>query len=136
MSSSPARVPGAWILVAHVLGACAIGLLEAVRLRSGALAMVLLSVFACAGALAGGVIAGSERLAQGRRPLVAAAIRAVPTLIVVVPVAWTLFDGAYAQTLPLARAMPLLLPLVVWIVVAVVLYVFHRWFATGYRLKS
>ncbi|MBL9018225.1 MAG: sulfatase-like hydrolase/transferase [Myxococcales bacterium] len=131
MSSSPARVPTAWILTAHVLGAVAIGALEAARLKSGALALTLLPLFGAAGLAAGLAIAGSERVAEGKRTLVAAAIRSAPSLIVVGPVAWTLFDGAFARTLPGARLLPFVVPLVAWALIAAVLVGVRAFLATS-----
>lgn len=96
-------------VVAHVLGAIALGALEAARLGGGALAMAIVPLFAMVGlvaALAIGVC--------GRRALVVA----LPSLVVTVPVCHTLFDGAYAQTLPLAAIAPYALPVVAYLIIA------------------
>lgn len=114
MSTSSARRPRAWIPIAHVLGAAAIGALEALRLGSAGLALALVPLFAATGLIIGLVIAGADRLVDGRRWWVAALGLAAPSLLVLVPVASTLFVGAYAQTLPLASALPVLLPLAGW----------------------
>jgi arylsulfatase A-like enzyme len=121
MLSSPARVPTAWILIAHTLGAAAIGALDAGKLGSGRLAMVLVPLFAVTGLVAGVVIAASERAAAGRPWWIAALIRGAPSLIVLLPASSTLFEGAYAQTLPLAFALPYLVPLVAWLAVSLVI---------------
>ncbi|CAN5702783.1 hypothetical protein BH11MYX3_BH11MYX3_48260 [soil metagenome] len=118
MLSSTARAPTAWILLAHVLGAALIGGLEAGKLGSGALAMVLVPMFAFTGLIAGLAIAASERIATGRAWWIAALIRAAPSLVILVPVASTLFDGAYAQTLPMAKAFPIVVPLLGWPMIA------------------
>lgn len=131
MSSS--RVSAAWVICAHVLGALAIGALEAARLRSGAIAMVLLPLFATAGLLAGLAVAGTERAAQDRGTWVGALIRSAPSLIVTVPVAWTLFDGAFARTLPGARLLPVAVPLVAWLAIAGILVVARAYLATSDR---
>ena len=121
MSSLPARVPTAWILVAHTLGASAIGALDAARLGSASLAMVLVPLFAVTGLVAGLAVAGTERLAIGRPWWLAALIRGAPSLLVLVPVASTLFEGAFAQTLPLASLLPYLLPLAGWLLISLVI---------------
>jgi hypothetical protein len=114
-----ARGYGAWAIVAHVLGAGALGALEGMRLGGGELAAVLVALFAATGALAGLVAVAAERgAARVSEGAVAQLVRAAPVLIVAVPVGATLFDGAYAQTLPLARAAPVLVPLAAWLVSA------------------
>ena len=114
----PTRVSNAWIVVAHTLGAAAIGALDAGKLHSFGLAAVLVPLFAMTGLLAGVVIAASERVAADRSWWVGALIRGVPSLIVLVPVASTLFDGAYAQTLPFAKVLPFAIPLVGWLAIS------------------
>jgi arylsulfatase A-like enzyme len=118
MSPSPARVPTAWILVAHTLGASAIGALDAARLGSAQLALVLVPLFAVTGLLAGVVIAGTERIATGRAWWTSALIRGAPSLLVLFPVASTLFEGAYAQTLPMVFALPYVVPIAAWLFVS------------------
>lgn len=139
MNSSPSpsspRPPIAWILVAHVLGAVAIGALDVARLGSAALALEIVPLFAAAGLVAGGVIALAERSVAGKPPLLAALVLALPTLLVTIPVALTLFDGAYAQTLPLAKAMPVLGPIVLWLVLAGVIALL-RWFLRAADLST
>ena len=111
------RVPVAWIVTAHVLGAAAIGAMDGVKLGGG-LGLVLVPLFALTGVVAALLIAGSERLALGRRWWLGAIIRGAPSLVVLGPVAWTLFDGAFAQTLPMARALPYLVPLFGWLAIS------------------
>ncbi len=119
MSAWSTRSPHAWSVIAHALAAALIGSLEAVRLGSGTLAIALVPLFAAIGLSAGGVIAGIEwaTARRGRWPRAFAV--AAASLLVTVPVAFTLFRGAYAQTLPLAGAMPYLTPIVVALAIAV-----------------
>jgi arylsulfatase A-like enzyme len=56
-----------------------------------------------------------DRLVAGRPWWVSALALSAPALVVFVPVARSLFQGAYAQTLPLAAAAPYLVPLVMWL---------------------
>src|SRR5690242_3400702 len=96
-------------LVPFAFGAALIGALEAVRLGSAGLALSIVPVFAFTGLLAGTVVAIVARISTKSLVL------ALPTAIVTVPVARTAFDGAYAQTLPLAVAMPYVAPVVAWL---------------------
>jgi len=104
--------------IAHVAAGALVGLLEGVRLGSAGIAWVLLAVFAATGALAAALVIGSEELAR-RLPRGRALVRAAPSLAVTFPVAHTLFDGAFAATLPGARALPYALPLAAWGALAV-----------------
>ncbi len=108
-----------WLLAAHTLGAAALGGVEAARLGSLAFAIAIVPLFAATGLLAGSVIAVTERVVARRRWWVAALGLTAPALIVLVPVAGSLFEGAYAQTLPLAGAAPYLVPVVLWLAAAV-----------------
>ena len=117
MYPSSSETPVAWVVTANVLGAAAIGALDGAKLGGG-LGLVLVPLFAVTGLIAGVVIALSERIAARRSWWVAALIRGAPSLIVLGPVASTLFDGAYAQTLPLAPLLPLLIPLVGWLAIS------------------
>ena len=119
VSGAGPRVPSAaWTIAAHAAGALAIGALEAARLRSPTVALAILPVFAATGLLVGASVALVERIAATRRWWLASAIVALPALAVAIPVGATLFDGAYAQTLPLARAAPVLVPLAGWLATA------------------
>jgi arylsulfatase A-like enzyme len=131
----------AWIIVAHVLGAAAIGALDSARLGSAGIAAAAVPMFAVTGLLVALISISIERaLGIGRAPregrtdrpwwLVALAL-SVPTLIVYVPVSASLFEGAYAQTLPLARAMPIVLPLVLWLATALAIAGGRRLLAGG-----
>ena len=126
MSRRAAGPPYAWILVAHVLGGAIVGGLEAARLRSVGIGLAVVPVAAATGLLAGVVIAVCERIAARRSWWVAAALLALPTLAVTVPVASTLFDGAYAQTLPAAAALPYLVPAALWLVAALAIAIGRR----------
>src|SRR5687767_2431037 len=128
--SSSTRPSTAWIVVAHVIGGVLIGALESWRLGSLRVALVMLPVFAATGLLAGCTNALAERLMVGQaragRWWLVAAVIAAPTLIVTLPVCATLFDGAKAQTLPLASALPYLVPLGVWLFAAVAVAIGRR----------
>lgn len=100
------------------MGAALVGVLEAARLGSVRLGLVLVPLFAATGLLAGVVIAAIGRVVRGwSRGWAALAITA-PTLAVTVPIALTLFDGPYARTLPYASSMPYVAPLVGWLLAA------------------
>ena len=129
MSAAKTSPSTAWIVIAHVLGAAAIGALDSARVGSGALALTIVPLFAATGLVAGLVIAGTERLAADRAWWAAALVRSLPSLIVLGPVASTLFDGAYAQTLPFARTLPFVLPLAGWLVIAALVAGARRAFA-------
>lgn len=125
-STPPAGVPFAWIVIAHLVGGALIGASDAARLHSTSLALAVVPIFAATGLLAAIVIGASERIALPRRWFVAAIVRAAPTLIVTIPVGARLFDGAFAQTLPLAKQAPLLVPLVLWLATAIAIAVGRR----------
>ncbi|HET9624544.1 MAG TPA: sulfatase-like hydrolase/transferase [Kofleriaceae bacterium] len=101
-----------------MLAAAGLAGLESVRLGA-ALGRVVVPVLALTGLVIGGVIAAAERLAPRRARWQTAAVVALPSLIASVPVARTLFGGAYAQTLPLVGAAPYALPIAVWLAVAI-----------------
>ena len=126
-----ARPPIAWIVIAHVIGGLVIGGLDAARLGSASLALAVVPVFAATGLAAGVVIGVMQRLVVDRSWWLAALVIALPAFAVTVPVASSLFDGAYAQTLPLARQAPVLLPLVLWLVVAIAVALGRRVLASG-----
>ncbi|MEO8698895.1 MAG: sulfatase-like hydrolase/transferase [Kofleriaceae bacterium] len=119
MAQLSTRGSYAWIVVAHVLGAALLGGLEAWKLGNARLALAMVPVFAATGLLVGCTCALAERLAGHRRWWVAALAIAAPSLLVTMPVSAKLFDGAYAQTLPLVAALPYLVPVAVWIAIAV-----------------
>ena len=88
-----------WIVVAHVIGAVAIGLVDAIGLGSAGLAAATLPLFAAVGLLAALAIAGAERgAARTQRWWLQAIAIAAPSLLVTGPMCSTLFDGAKAQT--------------------------------------
>jgi hypothetical protein len=105
----------AWAVAAYALAGAALAGLESVRLGA-AIGRVVVPVVALTGLIVGCVIVGVERLARGR-----AWVIALPSLIVAVPVARTLYGGAYAQTLPLAGALPYVTPIAVWVGVTAVI---------------
>src|SRR5688500_12788368 len=105
-------------VIAHVVGGALLAAVEAARLASPGIAWVLLGVAAATGAIAGGLVLGTEAIAR-KLPRGGALVRALPVLIIAVPVARTLFEGAFAATLPAAGAMPYVLPAATWLAVAV-----------------
>jgi hypothetical protein len=70
------------------------------------------------GLISGATISIAERLVAKRRWWIAALGLSAPTLVVFVPVAGSLFEGAYAQTLPGAAVAPYVLPIVLWLIAA------------------
>ena len=106
-----------------MLGGAAIGALDAARLHSVGLALAVIPVFAATGLFAAAVLGSFERIARGHHWALAAIVRAAPSLLVSIPVGATLFDGAFAQTLPLAHHAPLLVPLVLWLLAAIAILV-------------
>ncbi|MGE0551157.1 MAG: sulfatase-like hydrolase/transferase [Kofleriaceae bacterium] len=125
-AGQPPATSISWIIVAHTLGGLAIGGLEAARLGSSSLAAVLLPLFGTTGFVAGWSIGLASHLTAGRRWWVAALGVAAPSLLVTLPTASTLFEGAHAQTLPLADALPILAPIAAWLGLAGVLAIWHR----------
>jgi hypothetical protein len=106
------------LAVPFALGAAIVGGLDAARIGSADIAAAVVPVFAVTGLAIGAVAAGIARLTRGRRWWLAALALAAPTLAVTVPVCWTLFDGAFARTLPGASVWPVALPVAVWLVAA------------------
>lgn len=133
MSPSSPRNSLAWVVIAHVLGAAVLGAVETLRLGHGSLALVLVPLFAAFGLIAGVACAVTEWIAQRpvleRRWWAVALLLASPSLLITAPVCATLFDGAFAQTLPAASVLPYLGPLVLWIGLALAI-------ALGRRLAS
>jgi arylsulfatase A-like enzyme len=115
-----------WIIIAHTLGAAALGALDAARLDSSGIALAVIPLFATMGLLAGIVIAIMERLVAGRSWWLHAFVVTAPALVVFVPVSRSLFLGAYAQTLPLADVAPHALPVALWIVAALTVAICRR----------
>ncbi len=108
-----------------------IGALDALRLDTGPfgdthLTVVVVPIFAATGLVVGAVVAGVERLVAGRPTGVIALGLAAPSLIVTIPVASSLVQGAYAQTLPLAAAMPVIVPVALWLALAGVIALGRR----------
>jgi sulfatase-like protein/putative metal-binding protein len=111
----------AWTVAAYTLAAELLGALEAARLGAS-VGRTIVPVFAVTGLVIGGAIGLFERLAPRGAPWKTAAVVALPSLAVAIPVARTLFDGAYAQTLPLAAALPWLTPVAIWLGVAAAIW--------------
>nr|HEX4319199.1 sulfatase [Kofleriaceae bacterium] len=108
------------------LGAAAVGALDAARVGGAGIALAVVPVFAATGLILGAVTAAIGRVVRGRPWWLAALAFAAPTLAVSVPVAWTLFDGAYAQTLPAAHAMPFALPIAAYLASAAAIAIGRR----------
>jgi len=117
MPPPTARPHYAWIVAAHTLAAAALGGLEAARLGAS-VGRTTVPVFAVTGLLIGGVIALASRVAPRTGWWWRSVVLALPSLAVTIPMALTLFDGAYARTLPLAPALPWATPVVLWLVTA------------------
>jgi arylsulfatase A-like enzyme len=115
-----------WIVVAHTLGAAALGTLDLARLGSLQLALAVIPLFAAMGLITGILVSGLERVVRDRPWWLAALVLTLPTLVVYVPVSSSLFQGAYAQTLPLAGVAPYLLPPILWVGSALVVAIFRR----------
>lgn len=117
-STPPAGRPapsGAWIVMAHALGGALMGFAEAARLGSLRVGLVLVPLFAVTGLLAGALVAGVGWLVRRRSRALASLVVAALSLAVTVPISMSLFDGAYARTLPLASVMPIAAPLGAWL---------------------
>ena len=125
------HAPYAWIVVAHVLGAAAIGAVDAARLHAPGVLVAVVPVFAATGLLVGAVVAGLERLVLGRPAWQASLVLALPTLAITIPVCATLFDGAFAQTLPLAHQAPFVLPPLLWLLSAAAIALGRRLLRSG-----
>lgn len=118
-------------VLAYVLGAVAIGVLDSARLGSLGIAAAAVPMFAVTGLVAALVTIAVERAVAGRAWWIVALSLAAPALIVYVPVASSLFEGAFAQTLPLAGAAPFLLPIVLWLGTAAAIAAARRLLAAG-----
>ncbi|MFT3692004.1 MAG: sulfatase-like hydrolase/transferase [Kofleriaceae bacterium] len=114
-----------WNVTAHVIGGAAIGAFDAARLHDSSLALSVVPIFAATGLLAALVIALFERISRW------SVVRVLPTLIVTIPVGATLFNGAFAQTLPLAKQAPILVPTGLLVVAAGALALGRRILSSG-----
>jgi arylsulfatase A-like enzyme len=130
-SRDPELSPAGWTIFAFVFGAAALGALDCARLAAPSLALAVVPLFAATGLIFGLVIALLERIVDERPWWLAAIVLALPTLAVSTPVGATLFDGAYAQTLPLAEQAPYLVPVAVWLVTAIVIAIGRRMLRGG-----
>ena len=102
------------------MGATVLGTIDSARLGSAGIALAVIPLFAAMGLIAGAITAALERVVAGRPWWIAAFVLTAPAMLVFVPVAGSLFEGAYAQTLPLAGAAPYVLPIVLWGVAAMI----------------
>ena len=126
----PRRIAGD-ALVAASLGALVLAAIEIVAIGATrpALAGTLLALFAATGAIVGVVMLATEAVARriGLAAWPAAVLCALPTLAIWIPVTGTLFEGAYAATLPGARAAPVVLPILLTAGVAIAVRVAAWW---------
>jgi arylsulfatase A-like enzyme len=131
------------LLVPYILAGVVLGVLEGVRLgvtRVGLFATTVV-VFAFTGlAIAAVSVGGSRLLAallqrvlarRSARPWLSALVVAAPSLLLTWPVSSSLFDGAYAHTLPGARVWPILLPVVALAAITAAIVVGTRLVATA-----
>lgn len=126
----------AWVIVAHVAGAAAIGALDAARLHSAGIAAAAVPMFAVTGLLVALISLAAERLVRGRSWWLTALGLAAPGLFIFVPMSATLFEGAYAQTLAIAKAAPVVLPLVLWLGSAAVIAIGRKVLAANGDLTT
>jgi arylsulfatase A-like enzyme len=120
MSQLTTRPPLAWIVAAYTLAAGALGGLEAARLGAS-VGRTTVPVFAVTGLLIGCVLALADRFARRTGAWWTAVVLALPSLLVTIPMSRTLYDGAFARTLPLAPALPWVTPVVFWLAIAAVI---------------
>jgi|JI10StandDraft_1071094.scaffolds.fasta_scaffold02193_19 hypothetical protein len=132
-----------WLADPLAAGVCAglgLGAVEVVRLGAlgrPALALTALAVAAVTGALFGGVIAGVAAALSALRARVPALgraaplVEAAPSALVTIPLGGSLFQGAFAATLPGARWAPIAIPVLGWLAtaaaIAVARAVVGRW---------
>jgi arylsulfatase A-like enzyme len=118
-------------LAIGLMGALLVAPLElfALGTRDGSVVWVWLSLVFGLGAAIGCALAVCEWLVARLRPRPAlgAAIRASVCLPVLIPVASHLFDGAFAQTLPGARFMPVVVPLLGWLGMTLLFWPSSKW---------
>ncbi len=116
-------------LVAGVAGATAVAAIEIARVGgSVGLAATLVALFGTLGLAIGAAMALSELLVDraGLRGPTAAAVRALPALVALIPVGATLFEGARASELPGASSGHLWFPALAFVLLAVAVSVGGR----------
>lgn len=121
----------AWLADPIAAALCAglgLGAVEVIRLGAlgrPALAVTALAVVAVTGALVGAAIAlvtaARGRLARLGRAVVL--VEAAPVIVLGAPLGSTLFQGAFAATLPGARHAPIAIPIALWLATAVAIVV-------------
>jgi hypothetical protein len=138
--SVPLRRAAGDPLVAGTAAGALVGVVEvlAIGATRPALAGTLLALFATTGALAGAAMATTEAIARriGLRAGPTAVLAALPSLAIGVPVAGTLFEGAFAATLPGATAAPYALPVLLVIGVAAAARLAWAWRAAPGRHRD
>jgi hypothetical protein len=124
---------------AGVAGAAAIALAELVTLHSLRPGVIfpVLALFLGLGLVAGLVMLASEKLIDRYqlKPLPAAAVRALPALIALVPLGRHLFEGAMAATLPGAGSAEYWVPLLGLLLIWLAGWLSARWLAGVERLQ-
>ncbi len=122
-------------LIGAAAGGLLIGAVEAARIGATAPALLatLLAVFTAAGALAGAVVLATLALTRrlGWAGPRAALILALPSAAIWIPVFATLFEGAFAATLPGASVAPYLAPPVLVVATAVAVHLAGWWRRRG-----
>ncbi len=94
------------------------------QLGNGSLAVALYALFAGAGALVGLATIATYRIAArlGLGHLLTAVLIAAPSLAIGVPLGQSLFQGAFAATLPGASVAPYAVPVLAWIAIAAAVF--------------
>jgi hypothetical protein len=127
--------------MAGAVAGAIVAVLELAGLGAARASLVLSVLGVCvgAGAVIGGMLAAAlaaasavERLLAARAPAIVRAVAgalvvAAPALLILVPVGRTLFQGAYAATLPGAGVAPVAVPVGGWLAIAAASLVGARW---------
>ena len=118
-----------------------LALVEVARLgaltRPG-LALTAIALAAVAGTFTGAAVAAAVAVADrlGARGVARAAILAAPALAITIPVGGSLFQGAFAATLPGARYAPIAVPALGWLALTAAIAIGQRLVATGPRARG
>ncbi|MBK9030524.1 MAG: sulfatase-like hydrolase/transferase [Myxococcales bacterium] len=123
-------------IAAGMVAGAALAVLEVVGLGAvtrPALAAAALVLAIVAGAITGAASAAAASVAERTRAvgLARAAVEAAPSLAITIPVGDSLFQGAFAATLPGARWAPIALPILGWAALTVAIVVARRLLARG-----
>ena len=118
-----------------------LALVEVARLgaltRPG-LALTVIALAAVAGTFTGAAVAAAVAVADRLRArgVARAAILAAPALAITIPVGGSLFEGAFAATLPGARWAPIAVPALGWLGLAAAIAIGQRLVAAGPRARG